>query len=73
MSEWLSETAGRQIRLLRKRRGWKLKDLAAASNYSLTYLSDMERGRQNVSIKSLEIIAAALGAIVSIEIRECNE
>ena len=48
---------GDRIRELRKNKGEKLKDTAQGTQISLSYLSDIERGRTNPSLQTLEAIA----------------
>jgi len=62
----VSEGLGERIRVWRKGKGWTLKDLSAASELSVPYLSDLER-RQGVnpSLDALQAIATALGRSVS--------
>jgi transcriptional regulator with XRE-family HTH domain len=74
MSEATTERAGagvgpidigerlRAIRLLRRR---TLKDVAATAAVSESFLSQLERGRSNASVATLQRIAAALGIEVS--------
>ena|SRR5579859_1399360 len=52
----------RAIRLLRRR---TLKDVALAAGVSESFLSQLERGRTNASVASLQRLAAALGIEVS--------
>lgn len=50
---------GRDIRALRKSRGWTLAILADQAGCSVGYLSEVERGARTVSIKFLRSIAKA--------------
>lgn len=50
----------RNVRLLRAERGLSQEALAFESEINRTYLSDVERGRRNVSVDNLSRIAAAL-------------
>ena len=52
---------GVRVRAGRARRGMTRKDLAAASGLSQRFLADVEAGRGNVSIHSLQAVAQALG------------
>ena len=47
------------------RRGWTLRDLAGAARVSLPYLSEIERGRKEVSSEILAAICRALGLRLS--------
>jgi XRE family transcriptional regulator, aerobic/anaerobic benzoate catabolism transcriptional regulator len=52
---------GQRVRELRLRRGWTLRELAAASGLSLRFLVQIEAGAANVSILKLAELARALG------------
>jgi XRE family transcriptional regulator, regulator of sulfur utilization len=52
---------GAAIRRLREQRGWTLERLAGAAGISYQYLSGIETGKENFSIRILEQVAAALG------------
>ena len=47
-----------QLRLMRTVKGETLADVANGTGLSISYLSDLERGRTNPSIETLEKIAA---------------
>jgi DNA-binding NtrC family response regulator len=55
----LRQKLGHQIRILRAERNWSLKDLAAASELSVSQISSIERGANLPSVESLLAIAAA--------------
>lgn len=48
---------GQRIRELRKRRGETLKQTSNGINLSVSYLSDIERGRTKPSLHTLEVLA----------------
>lgn len=48
---------GQRIRELRTSRGETLKDISNSTTLSVSYLSDIERGRTNPSLQSLETLA----------------
>ena len=50
---------GRKVAKLRKARGWSQEELSFRSNLNRNYLSDLENGRRNPSLKVLEKIAFA--------------
>lgn len=52
---------GRRVRHLRKARGLSQEDFAAECGLDRTYISGIERGRRNVSLRNLELIAKAFG------------
>ncbi|HEU4742432.1 MAG TPA: helix-turn-helix domain-containing protein [Meiothermus sp.] len=50
-------TLAERLRELRSERGWRLKDLSDQSGLSVPYLSDLERGRTNPSLETLNTLA----------------
>jgi len=54
-----------QIAAVRKRAGLKIDDLAGKTGLSTAYISRMERGERNVSLKNLRKMAEALGVAPS--------
>ena len=52
---------GARLRSLRKRRGSTQVELADYLGLRRTYISDLERGKRNVSLLTLEIVARDLG------------
>lgn len=50
---------GMRIAYLRKKLGWSQEELAFRSNINKNYLSDLERGRRNPSLKIIERLANA--------------
>lgn len=56
-----STNIGSLIKELRKKKEMTLKDLSSASNLSVGFLSQLERGMTSIAIDSLEIIAHSLG------------
>jgi len=50
---------GIKIAKMRRQRGWNQEELAFRSNLNRNYLSDLENGRRNPSLKVLEKIAFA--------------
>lgn len=50
---------GKRIAKLRALHGWNQEELAFRSNLNRNYLSDLENGRRNPSLKVLEKIAFA--------------
>lgn len=56
-----------QVKHLRKGHGWSLRDLSNATNgLSISYLSDIERGRTVPSIETIERLAEAFSMSVSV-------
>jgi len=56
---------GKRIRELRKKKNLKLEDLAQKTGLSLSYISLVERGLKNPSLKALEKIAKAFNVPTS--------
>ena len=52
---------GDKLRELRRQKGLSQEDLALKSGLHRTYISDIERGSRNLSLKNIEKIAKALG------------
>ena len=46
-----------RLRELRSERGLRLKDVAEVADISVPYLSDLERGRTNPSLETLQTLA----------------
>ena len=61
----LRENLGHRIRVLRAEQHWSLKQLAEASNMSISQLSSIERGAHMPSMESLLAICRALGVRAS--------
>jgi len=51
---------GKRIRTLRKRKGWTQADMAAYLDMNRGHISDIERGKREVGIITLQIIATGL-------------
>ena len=56
---------GEQIRQLRKERGWRQIDLAEEAGIHENYVSDLEMGRKEVGLRTLQSIATAFDLRVS--------
>jgi len=56
---------GEKIKKIRKENGLSQEQLATKSKLHRTYISDIERGDRNVSIRNIEKIAKALGVTIS--------
>jgi transcriptional regulator with XRE-family HTH domain len=52
---------GKRVRALRLDRGWTQEELAHRSGLNRSYMSDVERGRSDVSLSTLQKIARPLG------------
>jgi transcriptional regulator with XRE-family HTH domain len=56
---------GLRLRNLRKKKGWTQVELADYLGLRRTYVSDLERGKRNVSLLTMEIIARGFKLSVS--------
>jgi transcriptional regulator with XRE-family HTH domain len=56
----LREAVGEALRRRRRAQGRTLREVADAAGVSLTYLSEVERGRKEASSEVLEAVCAAL-------------
>jgi len=63
-SKEITETLSRNIRKLRSDMGLSQENLAYKCGLHRTYLGAVERGERNVTLSSLELIAAALSVDV---------
>ncbi len=60
MPEDLLIRLGTRIRKLRKQRGWTQVEMAERVGIDRSFLADVERGRRNISVLNLELIAKGL-------------
>jgi transcriptional regulator with XRE-family HTH domain len=51
---------GARIKKLRKKRGWTQVEMAERVGIDRSFLADVERGKRNVSILNLDLIAKGL-------------
>lgn len=56
---------GQRVRELRKAKDLSQEAFAAECGLDRTYISGIERGRRNVSLRNIEVIAKALGISIS--------
>ena len=56
---------GRRIRQLRQSKGLSQEALAFEAELDRTYVSGIERGVRNVSLRNIEVLAYALGVSLS--------
>ena len=57
----INKQLGMRIKYLRGLKKWSQEDLALEAGVNKNYLSDLERGSRNPTVKVLEKIAHALG------------
>jgi len=65
MSQDVLMQLGRRVRDIRKLQGISQEKLAYKINLDRTYLSGIERGIRNPTVKTLQIIASGLGVTLS--------
>jgi transcriptional regulator with XRE-family HTH domain len=56
----IKEKFGQKIKLLREEKGISIEHLANISNVDRNYISDIEKGKRNISITIMEKIVFAL-------------
>lgn len=65
MPEDLLIRLGDRIRRLRKKRGWTQAEMAERVGIDRSFLADVERGKRNVSILNLDLMAKGLKVSLS--------
>lgn len=61
----ITERFGERVRQVRKNRGFSQEAFAAECGLDRTYISGIERGRRNVSLRNIAVIAKALAISIS--------
>ncbi len=56
----IKEKFGQKVKELREQKGFSIEQLANISNVDRNYISDIEKGKRNVSIEIMEKIIFAL-------------
>lgn len=56
---------GKRLRKLRKEKGWTQVQMADQLGVDRSYISDMERGKKNVCLPTMEVIAIGFGISLS--------
>lgn len=56
---------GKRLRKLRKEKGWTQVQMADALGIDRSYISDMEKGKKNVCLPTMEVIAIGFGVSIS--------
>jgi transcriptional regulator with XRE-family HTH domain len=59
--EDIAVTFGNRVRELRRERGWSQETLAAKSGLNRPYLSLVETGKRNITLRQAEVIANTFG------------
>ncbi len=65
MAEDIRTRFGRKVRKLRLQHGWTQVDMAEKLGLDRSYLADVERGKRNISILNLDVIAKGFGLSLS--------
>ena len=65
MPEDLLVRLGDRIRRLRKKRGWTQVEMAEKVGIDRSFLADVERGKRNVSVLNLDLMAKGLKVSLS--------
>ena len=61
----IAESFGQRVRKLRQAKGLSQEAFGADCGLDRTYISGIERGKRNVSLRNIEVIAKALGISLS--------
>jgi len=61
---------GKRVRELRKEKGLTQESVAKRCGFQRPYLSDVERGRRNISANNMSRLAATLGADLQLDLVE---
>jgi transcriptional regulator with XRE-family HTH domain len=56
---------GQRMRALRVAKGLSQEEFAANCGLDRTYISGVERGRRNISLKNIDVVAQSLGVKIS--------
>lgn len=65
-SDSLRAVLAENIKTFRKEKGFSQEELAERCNLHRTYIGSVERHERNVTLSTLEILAAALGVTVPV-------
>jgi transcriptional regulator with XRE-family HTH domain len=68
----IKEKFGTKVKELREQKGFSIEFLANISNVDRTYISDIEKGKRNVSIQIMEKIILALDSDFATFFNELN-
>ncbi len=61
----ITERFGVRLRTLRNKHGWTQQEMVDKLGIDRSYISDMERGKKNVCLPTLEVIAKACKLTIS--------
>ncbi len=65
MASDICVAVGERVRTLRKARGWRQIDLAEHSGINVIYLSYVERGKKELCLRNLQVLAQTFGRPLS--------
>lgn len=65
MAEDIRIRFGTRLRKLRVKQGWTQVQMAERFGLDRSYLADVERGKRNISILNLDVIAKGFGISIS--------
>ena len=56
---------GKRLRTLRKKKGWTQVQMADVLGIDRSYISDMENGKKNVCLPTLEVLSQGFGISIA--------
>ncbi|WP_396127389.1 helix-turn-helix domain-containing protein [Acidicapsa acidisoli] len=65
MASEVCTALGQRIRSLRRKRGWRQLDLAVQAGINENYVSDLELGRKEVCLNTIQALATAFGMSIA--------
>ena len=68
----LVQLLGENVRRLRNERGLSQEELAFRAGMKRSYLSDLERGKRNPTVRAMGRLAEALAIVPTILLTECQ-
>jgi len=57
----IQTTLGKNLHVMREKLGWSQEELAERSGIHRTYISGLERGKRNPTLKLIQAIAVSMG------------
>lgn len=61
------QSVGEQLRKAREAKGWTVRDVARLTGITFTHIARIERGKYNVNLDTVAVIAAALELDIKLE------
>lgn len=65
MSNDICVLLGERIKKLRKKRGWTQMQMSVELGLDLSYLCEVEKGKQEICIRNMQVIALGFGISLS--------